>query len=118
MFRAKLIVPALSVVCLLASRAVVPSAALAASSPLRAIVAAQPVAGARMVHLNLANGTASAMELKIGETPVTLAAGETVKVSAPAGTKIVLAAAVGERAAGEVLAQVSKATSGATIHIN
>lgn len=117
MFTAKSIVPALVVVCLLGLQAAVPSAS-AASSPLRAIVAAQPVAGARMIHLNLANSTTNAMELKIGETPVTLAAGETIKVTAPAGAKIVLTAAVGERATGEVLAEVTNYLAGATIRLN
>jgi|GEM_PF-2610787 len=117
MFRSKLIIPALSVMCLLGSQAVVPSIAMA-ESPLRAIVAAQPLAGAKMVHLNLANSTGSPLDLLIGETAVTLAVGETVKVSAPAGAKITVATASTNHAAGSVLAQISKDLSGATIRVN
>jgi hypothetical protein len=116
MFRSKFIVPALSVACLLASQAVVPTLAMA-SSPLRAIVAQSP-AGGHLVHVNLANNTGSPLDVKIGETPATIAAGETVNVSAPAGTKITVVAGSPTRAAGSVLAEVSKELSGATIRIN
>jgi hypothetical protein len=117
MFRSKLIVPALSVMCLLASQAVVPSLAMA-SSPLRAIVAAAPVPGAKMVHLNLCNNTTTSLDMKVGDTPVTLAVGETVQLSAPAGAKITLLTAVTTHEAGSIVAEVSKDMSGATIHVN
>ncbi len=117
MFRSKLMIPALSAVCLLASQAVVPSMALAAS-PIRAIVAATPFAGAKMVHLSLANSLATAIDLKVGETAVTLAAGETVKLSAPAGSKITVVNAVPTHEAGSLLAQVAPSMSGATIRVN
>src|ERR1700754_1491173 len=113
MFRSKLIVPALSVACLFASQAVVPTLAMAATSPLRAIVAAQSPGGARLVHVNLANSTGSPLDVKIGDTAATIAAGETVNVSAPAGTKITVATASSTRAAGSVLAEISKELSGA-----
>lgn len=116
MFRSKLMIPALSAVCLLASQAVVPSVAMAAS-PLRAIVAQSP-AGAKMVKLNLTNSSAAPLDLKVGETAVTLAAGETVKLSAPEGAKIVVATATSTREAGAVIAQVSRDLSDANIRIN
>ena len=117
MFRSKLIVPALSAVCLLASQAVVPSMAVAAS-PIRAIVAATPFAGAKMVHLSLANALTTSIDLKVGETPVTIAAGETIKLSAPAGAKITVVNAVPTHEAGSLLAQVGTNMSGATIRVN
>jgi hypothetical protein len=123
MFRSKLIVPALAVVCLLGSQVVVPSMALA-SGPVRAIVATAPTTGTtataktKMVHLSLANKSSSPLDVTVGETPVTVAAGETVKVSAPAGAKIVVTTATATHAAGETLAQVSPDLSGATININ
>jgi hypothetical protein len=123
MFRSKLIVPALAVACLLASQAVVPSMALA-SAPVRAIVATAPATGTapaakiKMVHLNLANKTNSALDVTVGETPVTVAAGETVKLSAPTGAKIVVATATATHPAGDLLAQVSSDLSGATLNIN
>jgi hypothetical protein len=121
MFRSKLIVPALAVACLLGSQAVIPSMALA-SGPVRAIVATAPSATTsaktKMVHLNLANKSSSPLDVTVGETPVTVAAGETVKLSAPAGAKIVVATATATHAAGDLLAQVSSDLSGATININ
>jgi hypothetical protein len=54
----------------------------------------------------------------VGETPVTLAVGEMVKISAPAGAKITVATASTNHAAGSVLAQISKDLSGATIRVN
>lgn len=116
MFRSKLIVPALSAVCLLASQAVVPSAS-AAMSPLRAIIAQSP-AGAKMVKLSLSNQSGGPLDVTVGETPVTVAAGETVKLSAPVGAKIKVATATSTREAGAVLAEVSKDLSDATIRIN
>ena len=123
MFRSKLIVPALAVACLLASQAVVPTVALAsAPAPVRSIVATTsttaPAAKAKMVHLNLANSTSGALDVTIGETPVTVAAGETVKLSAPVGAKIVVTTATTNHAAGDMLAQISPELSGATLRIN
>jgi hypothetical protein len=123
MFRSKLIVPALSVACLLASQAVVPSMALAAA-PVRSIIATAPTTGTtstakvKMVHLSLANNTSSPIEVTVGDTPATVAAGETVKLSAPAGAKIVVATATATHPAGSVLAEVTPALSDATIRIN
>lgn len=115
MFRSKLMIPALSAVCLLASQAVVPSAF--AASPLRAIVAQSP-AGAKMVKLNLTNSSSAALDLKVGETALTIAVGETIKLSAPEGAKIVVATATGTREAGSIIAQVSRDLSDANIRIN
>jgi hypothetical protein len=117
MFRSKLIVPALSVVCLLASQAVVPTLA-SASALRRADHSTQPLFGNKVVKLSLSNNTGSSLDVKVGETPMTIAAGATVKISAVTGTKIVVATAVKDRAAGEVLAEVTSNLSGATIHIN
>jgi hypothetical protein len=116
MFRSKLIVPVLSIACLFAAQAVVPTVAMAAS-PIRVIVAT-PIAGSRLVHLNLVNSTASTMDVKVGETAVTLAAGETVKVTAPVGTKITFAGESATHATGSLLAEVSSGLSDATIRIN
>jgi hypothetical protein len=117
MFRSKLIVPALVVACLLGSQAVVPS--VASASVLRAADhSVLPMFGNKVVKLSLANNTSNALDVKVGETPMTIAPGATVQVSAPAGTKIVVATATSSHAAGDVLAEVSSELSGATIRIN
>ncbi len=116
MFRSKLIVPALSVACLFASQAVVPTLAMA--SPLRTNISVQPMFGNKMVNLNLANNTTSSLDIKVGETPMTIEAGKTVQIKAAAGTKITVATASATRAAGSVLAEVTSELGGATIRIN
>ena len=116
MFRSKLIVPALSVACLFAAQAVVPAVAMA--SPLHANVSVQPMFGTKMVNLNLTNNTTTTLEVKVGETPMTIAAGQTVKVSAAAGTKIIYVNTSATHTAGTVLAQLSGEMSGATIRVN
>ncbi len=116
MFRARLIVPALSVVCLIAAQAVAPVSAMA--SPVRTKVPVRAFMGTKMVNLNLANNTKETLEVKVGETAMTIAAGQTVKVSAAPGTKIVFASTSPTHAAGTILAQLSTELSGATIHVN
>ena len=116
MFRSKLIIPALSVACLVASQAVLPTVAMA--SPLKAVPSIHATIGKHMVNLNLANSTSASIDVKVGDTPMTIEAGKTVKISAAPGTKITLATASGTREAGAVLAQVSGELSGATIRIN
>jgi hypothetical protein len=116
MFRSKLIVPALSVVCLFASQAVVPTMAMA--SPLKAVPSIHATFGKHMVSLNLANSTSAPLDVKVGDTPMTIEAGKTVKISAAPGTKITLSTASSTHEAGAVLAEVSGELSGATIRIN
>jgi hypothetical protein len=116
MFRSKLIVPALSVACLLASQAVVPTLVLA--SPLRANLSVQPMFRTKMINLNLANNTSSPLDIKVGDTPMTIAPGKTMPVSAPAGTKITVATAITSHAVGAVLAEMSSELSGVTIRVN
>lgn len=114
MFRSKFILPVVSAVCLVATQAAVKPAF--AASPLRAIVA-QSAVGAKLIKLNLNNTTSSPLDLKVGDTDVTLAAGETVKLSAPVGAKITVANATSTRQAGDIIVQVSKDLSDATIRI-
>ena len=116
MFRSKLIIPALSVACLVASQAVVPTMAMA--SPLKTVPSVHATFGKHMVNLNLANSTSAPLDVKVGDTPMTIEAGKTVKISAAPGTKITLATASGTREAGSLLAEVSGDLSGATIRIN
>jgi hypothetical protein len=116
MFRSKLIVPALSIACLFAAQAVVPTLAMA--SPLRTNLSIQPSLNTHMVNLNVANSTNAALDIKVGETAMTIAPGKTVKVSAAPGTKITVVTASGTHEAGSLLAEVSSSLSGATIRIN
>jgi hypothetical protein len=115
MFRTKLMVSSLLAVSVLSSQA-----ALAASmkaSPLRVEVRIPAPAGARMVRLYIANATTEKLQLKIGETPLTIDPGATVNVIAAEGSKIVNVEATATHAAGVVFSQVTKSLSGATLRI-
>src|ERR1700742_888154 len=76
MFRLKFMIPALSVACLVASQAVVPTMAMA--SPLKTVPSIHASYGKHMVNLNLANSTGATLEVKVGDTPMSIEAGKTV----------------------------------------
>ncbi|QHN04088.1 hypothetical protein FTO74_12430 [Granulicella sp. WH15] len=70
------------------------------------------------VKFTLQNKSASTLELKSGDEPVTLAAGESKVMQAPAGTRIVTASESSRGAAGTVVAQISGDMNGSTIDLH
>jgi hypothetical protein len=119
MFRSKFVVPALSVVCLLASQAVIPAVASASTLRVRPNTSVQPLihSKSKMVDMNIANNTGSVLEVKVGDTPMKIETGQTVKVSAPAGTKIIVTASSNHEV-GSTLAELTTDLAGATIRVN
>ena len=112
MFRSKLIVPAVLSACFLG---LVPTSLYA--SPLH-LAPTHAFLGSKLVKLSVCNSSAQALQLKIGETAMTIAPGATVPVSAEVGAKIVNVEATSTHAAGEVITEVSKTLSGAILRIS
>ena len=69
----------------------------------------------KTVKLSLHNGSASPIELKVGENIMTLAAGQIVKVDLPVGTRIITNTATSNAPAGALITQVTKELSGAVL---
>ena len=116
MFRNKLMVSALSTVCLLSSQALFATAASA--SPLRANVNVQAFKGPKLVKLSLANASTETIHLMVGEEAMSLEPGKTVQINVATGTKIVNVDATKTHGANEMITQVSKELSGATLRIS
>lgn len=101
------------------------SAAIVAAVPTSHIVHAAPTtihapvnamfAREKTVKLSLHNGSTSSVELKVGDSLMTLAAGQVVKVDLPLGTRIVTNTTTSNTPAGTLITQVSKELSGAVV---
>lgn len=112
MFRTKMIASALSAVCVLSSLAPVASATV-----LRTNSAAHMFLGSKTVKLSLHNASTETMTVTCGAQSMTIEPGKTVEVNAAVGTNLVNVNETKTHKAGEVLTQVSKDLSGATLHI-
>lgn len=73
---------------------------------------------AKTVQFSVRNDCTDTVELKAGDQTITVAAGKTVKVKIPAGTKIITTTATGHSEAGTVVVEVSDSLSGATVAIS
>jgi hypothetical protein len=69
------------------------------------------------VKVSLRNDSDAQMQLKVGEQVVSLDAGKTVSMKLPVGTRIVMHAATGKHAAGELIAEATSALDNATVAI-
>ncbi|HUZ93407.1 MAG TPA: hypothetical protein VMU57_00685 [Edaphobacter sp.] len=69
----------------------------------------------KTVKFQLHNASAAAMDLKAGDTALTLKAGETIKLDLPTGTRIVTNAASSAHPAGTLVLEVSTGFSGSTV---
>jgi hypothetical protein len=69
----------------------------------------------KVVTFNLRNDSGAAMELKVGETVMTIDAGKTVTVKLPVGTRIIANTATASHQAGTLLEEVSNQLSDTTI---
>lgn len=84
-------------------------------APLNAMFAKQHKASS--VQLSLQNDFDNSVKLQVGDNVVTLAAGKSLALNLPVGTRIVTNSDTSTMHAGTLVAQVSDALSGATIHI-
>ncbi|MEO6801953.1 MAG: hypothetical protein ABI197_01775 [Granulicella sp.] len=69
----------------------------------------------KTVTFSLRNDSGAAMELKVGDSVMTIESGKTVKVKLPVGTRIVTNTATATRKAGSLVEEVSNDLSDATI---
>lgn len=69
------------------------------------------------VHLNLHNISDAAVELKVGDQVVTIAAGKTISVNVPPGTRIVTNTATKLHPAGELVFEAASDFNNATVSI-
>jgi hypothetical protein len=69
----------------------------------------------KTVKLSLKNGSASSIEVKVGEEVMTLTAGQAVNLNVPIGTRIIANTDTSTVKAGTLIAQVSKELSGSVV---
>ena len=105
-------VPPLALACLLTTQAIY-AAPVTVTPGVHAMFARS-----KTVKFKLHNGSAAAMELRAGDSPVTLKAGETVTLDLPSGTRIVTNSASSDQAAGTLVLEVMPGFSGTTITLH
>jgi len=105
----KLLASAAVVAVLLTSPAIY-AAPTSLHAPLHAMFAKE-----KIVKLSLRNSSVSSVELKVGENLVTLAAGQTITLSLPVGTRIVANSSTSTVQAGSLITEVSKELSGVVL---
>ncbi len=71
----------------------------------------------KTVKLSLRNGSASSIEVKVGEELMTLTAGQAVNLNLPVGTRIIANTDTSTVKAGTLITQVSKDLSGAVVTV-
>jgi hypothetical protein len=69
------------------------------------------------VTVSVRNDSGSQMELKIGDQVMSLAAGKTVAMKIPVGSRIIMNSATPTHEAGQVIAEVTTALNNATVAI-
>jgi hypothetical protein len=109
-----------------------PTLLLALSLAVVSIPAAQPLHAAprapfaasssqndhgKNVQMTLRNDSAAPMEFKVGDDVVTLAAGKSVALKIPVGTRICANQTNATHQAGDLITQVSKDLDGAILHV-
>jgi hypothetical protein len=97
---------------------VVAAPIVASAAPLRAATPVHAFLYARNVSLTLRNDTGETLMLKVGDKAMTIDAGKSADVKAPAGTAVVVTQATAKHAAGEQLLVLSSDVSGATLRIS
>jgi hypothetical protein len=96
---------------------------ISVASPLYAAPLATPLplhamfAKTKMVKLSLRNATSVPLELKVGDTVMTIDAGKTVDLRLAIGTRILSNVSTASHQAGALLAEVTTALDSATISI-
>lgn len=112
MIRRSLLVAPIAIACLFASQALYASPANF-HAPVNAMFARS-----KTVKFQLHNASSSPMDLKAGDTVLTLKAGETIKLDLAAGTRIVTMAATATHPAGTLVLEVSTGFDGSTVTLN
>lgn len=95
-----------------------PAAAYASTLHLPAAMHALMGNKEKSVHFSLRNQSGAAIDLVAGDKTMTLAAGKTMDVKLPIGTRILTASKTDKREAGALICEVSAATADTTIVLN
>ena len=98
--------------------ALVPTAAFASPIHINPSVHAFFGNKQKMVHFSLSNKSGTPLDLKVGEQPITIAVGQTVKLNLAAGTRITTVTPTAKREAGYVVCEVTSAIADATVTLN
>ena len=107
----KFILPVVAAFCLLA-----PVASLTAQDA--PVTKTAKVKKVKTVKFTIANQGTTPLDLKSGDTPVTIAPGQSQSMTAAAGTKIVTASDSSRGTAGTVVAQVTDDMNGSTVSLH
>jgi hypothetical protein len=112
MNRRSLFIAPLAVACLFASPAL-------HASPINTFNPSHAMfARSKTVKFALRNASAAPMDLKAGDTVMTLKAGETIQVDLAPGTRIVTNSASSSHPAGTIVLEVSSSFSGSTVTLH
>ena len=71
----------------------------------------------KMVNFSVRNDSKSELKLQCGEQMITVAPGQTSKLKVPSGSKVMLAEAFGDRAAGTLLTTADPILNGTTLGV-
>jgi len=112
MIRRSLFIAPLAVACLFISQAVY-------ASPLNLVGPTHAMfSRSKTVKFSLHNASATSMDLRAGDTVMTLKAGETLSINLPAGTRIVTNVATNDHPAGTLVLQVATAFDGTIVTLH
>jgi len=112
MIRRSFLIAPLAIACLFASQAVY-------ASPVHGLNPTHSMfARSKTVKFNLHNASSSSMNLRAGDTVMTLKAGETITVNLPAGTRIVTNTPSSTQPAGALILDVSPEFNGSTVTLH
>ena len=109
----KFVLPVVAAFCLLA-----PVASLTAQDTTAPVTKTAKVKKVKTVKFTIANQGTTSLDLKSGDTPVTIAPGQSQSLTAVAGTKIVTASDSSRGTAGTVVAQVTDDMNGSTVSLH
>jgi hypothetical protein len=112
MIRRSLFIAPLAVACLFISQAVY-------ASPLNLVGPTHAMfSRSKTVKFSLHNASSASMDLRAGDTVMTLKAGETLAINLPAGTRIVTNVATNDHPAGTLVLQVATGFGGTTVTLH
>lgn len=112
MIRRSFLIAPLAIACLFASQAIY-------ASPVNGLNPTHSMfARSKTVKFNLHNVSSSSMDLRAGDTVMTLKAGETITVNLPAGTRIVTNTTSSTQPAGALILDVSPEFNGSTVTLH
>ena len=108
----------LAAVSMLAAVTMFSPSVQAASTPTRPTLLQVSGGKTKTVQLSLRNDFSSTIELRAGDTVISLAPGKTMSIKLPAGTRIVTNSDTGKLKSGDLIIEVLSSFNGATVAVN